>query len=161
MNYCPVYDKIGGHTYHAVYPGPIGEVISPQIFGMEKNADILNFCSLCGRCSEVCPVKIPLAETIRKLRSNKVGEGKKKAKGSDLLEHSKIEAMGFAGFRTVATNGFMWRTGISIASKFSNFVVKKADSIPVVKLWTRHRTPPVLKGNLHADIQKIEGVIYE
>ena len=161
MNYCPVYDKIGGHTYHAVYPGPIGEVISPQIFGMEKNADILNFCSLCGRCSEVCPVKIPLAETIRKLRSNKVGEGKKKAKGSDLLEHSKLEKMGFAGFRMVTTNGFMWRSGIKMGSIFSNFVVKHADSIPVVKLWTRHRTPPVLKGNLHADVQKIEGVIYE
>ena len=95
MNYCPVYDKIGGHTYHAVYPGPIGEVISPQIFGMEKNADILNFCSLCGRCSEVCPVKIPLTETIRKLRSNKVGEGKKKfdkrqtIKNRDLDRESK------------------------------------------------------------------------
>lgn len=161
MNYCPVYDKIGGHTYHAVYPGPIGEVISPQIFGMDKNADILTFCSLCGRCSEVCPVKIPLADTIRKLRSNKIGEGKKLPKGCENIKHNMAEKMIFTGFRVAATNGFFFRNGVKFASKFSNFVGKNADSIPVMKLWTRHRTPPVLRGNLHEDVQKIEGVIYE
>ncbi|WP_251825792.1 LutB/LldF family L-lactate oxidation iron-sulfur protein, partial [Campylobacter jejuni] len=68
MNFCPVYDQIGGHAYQTTYPGPIGEVISPNIFGIDHTGDILNFCSLCGRCSEVCPVQIPLADLIRKLR---------------------------------------------------------------------------------------------
>lgn len=64
MNFCPVYDQIGGHAYQTTYPGPIGEVISPNIFGIDHTGDILNFCSLCGRCSEVCPVQIPLADLI-------------------------------------------------------------------------------------------------
>ncbi|MDY3668046.1 MAG: LutB/LldF family L-lactate oxidation iron-sulfur protein, partial [Campylobacter sp.] len=49
MNFCPVYEKIGGHSYRATYPGPIGEVISPQLFGMDKYGDITDLCSLCGR----------------------------------------------------------------------------------------------------------------
>lgn len=161
MNYCPVYDKIGGHSYRAVYPGPIGEVISPQIFGMQKHSDILTFCSLCGRCSEVCPVKIPLADTIRNLRRDKIGQGKNPALGSELLEHSKAEQMGFNGFAKVATNGFLFRNGIKFASKFSNFIEKKADSLPVIKLWTKYRTPPIIKGDLHNEVKKIQGVIYE
>lgn len=162
LNYCPVYDKIGGHTYHAVYPGPIGEVISPQIFGMQKTADILTFCSLCGRCSEVCPAKIPLAEMIRKLRRDKVGEGgKNPANGANELEHNKAEAATFKWFAKIATNGFIWRNGIKMGGIFSGVVVKMSDSLPVVKLWTKHRSAPVIKGDLHAKVKEMQGVIYE
>ena len=83
LNHCPVYDKIGGHAYLSTYPGPIGEVISPQLFGMKNYGHMVNLCSLCGRCSEVCPVKIPLAELIRDLRSEKVGQGRKNLKNND------------------------------------------------------------------------------
>ncbi|HFW6682091.1 TPA: LutB/LldF family L-lactate oxidation iron-sulfur protein, partial [Campylobacter jejuni] len=83
MNFCPVYDQIGGHAYQTTYPGPIGEVISPNIFGIDHTGDILNFCSLCGRCSEVCPVQIPLADLIRKLRCDKIGQGKNPPLGAN------------------------------------------------------------------------------
>lgn len=82
LNHCPVYDKIGGHAYLSTYPGPIGEVITPQIYGLNSCSPMLDLCSLCGRCSEVCPVEIPLAELIRDLRSERVGQGRKIVKAN-------------------------------------------------------------------------------
>ncbi len=64
MNHCPVYTRIGGHAYQYTYPGPIGEILNPQMQGIEKAGDVLHASSLCGRCAEVCPVKIPLVDLI-------------------------------------------------------------------------------------------------
>lgn len=161
MNYCPVYVKIGGHSYRAVYPGPIGEVISPQIFGMQKHSDILTFCSLCGRCSEVCPVKIPLADTIRKLRRDKVGQGQNPPVETELLEKNRAEEFGFKAFANIATSGFKFRNGIKFASFFSGFIERNADSLPIIKFWTKHRVAPKISGDLHKNVQNIEGVTYE
>lgn len=59
MNTCPVYRRSGGHSYRATVPGPIGSVLSPA--QEPKRYKSLPFaCSLCGSCTEVCPVKIPL-----------------------------------------------------------------------------------------------------
>lgn len=59
-NTCPVYGNIGGHAYGWVYQGPIGAVITPQFVGLENAKDLPFASSLCGSCTEVCPVKIPL-----------------------------------------------------------------------------------------------------
>lgn len=150
MNFCPVYDKIGGHAYDAVYPGPIGVVISPQLFGMQKHADILSFCSLCGRCSSVCPVKIPLAELIRKLRNEKVETYK-----------NKTEQMVFDGFASVATKGGTWRFAMANVSK-ANFLVQSLGGVmPVLKNWKEFKDLPELSGNLYKDLQNLKGVSYE
>ena len=71
MNHCPVYSRIGGHAYGTVYPGPIGQVVMPQIEGLEKQGEMTEGCSLNGACGEVCPVEIPLPDLIRKLREQK------------------------------------------------------------------------------------------
>ena len=159
MNFCPVYDKIGGHSYRSVYPGPIGEVITPQIFGMSKNADMLTLCSLCGRCSEVCPVKIPLADTIRKLRRDKVGEGKNLAtKGANF---SRLESMTFHAYTGVLTNGFAFRSAINSA-RFGNGIIKKfGTQIPVIKKWLQFKEFGDFSYDLHKNIKQISGVIYE
>lgn len=109
LNHCPVYDKIGGHAYLSTYPGPIGEVISPQLFGMQKFGHMVSLCSLCGRCSEVCPVKIPLAELIRDLRSEKVGQGRKNLKSNDGSSRDRNEEYAMKQFANAATNGDAWR----------------------------------------------------
>ncbi|MDA3927545.1 MAG: lactate utilization protein B [Prolixibacteraceae bacterium] len=63
LNACPIYKNIGGHAYKTPYTGPIGSVISPIYRG--TNFDHLaTACTLCGRCTEVCPAKIPLHELI-------------------------------------------------------------------------------------------------
>jgi L-lactate dehydrogenase complex protein LldF len=60
LNVCPVYQRIGGHSYGTVYPGPIGAVISPTLLGFEKAGNLPFASSLCGACSDICPVKIDL-----------------------------------------------------------------------------------------------------
>ncbi|NCA74878.1 MAG: 4Fe-4S dicluster domain-containing protein [Alphaproteobacteria bacterium] len=64
LNGCPIYKSIGGYSYRATYSGPIGSVISPHYLGM-RDYNHLSFAStLCGKCTEVCPVKIPLHELL-------------------------------------------------------------------------------------------------
>jgi L-lactate dehydrogenase complex protein LldF len=75
LNACPVYRNIGGHTYNTTYTGPIGSVISPYMNGM-GNYKHLSFAStLCGACTEVCPVKIPLHMLLLLNRNDAVKEG--------------------------------------------------------------------------------------
>ncbi|WP_116364088.1 lactate utilization protein B [Parahaliea mediterranea] len=68
MNHCPVYQAVGGHTYNAVYPGPMGAVLSPLLRGAPQDDALPNASSFCGRCEAVCPVRIPLPGLMRKLR---------------------------------------------------------------------------------------------
>jgi L-lactate dehydrogenase complex protein LldF len=60
LNVCPVYSNIGGHAYGTVYNGPIGSAITPLTKGHEAFGHLSEATTLCGRCSEVCPVKIDL-----------------------------------------------------------------------------------------------------
>ena len=60
LNACPIYKNVGGHTYGSTYSGPIGSVITPHLKDLEDFKHLSYSSSLCGRCSEVCPVKIPL-----------------------------------------------------------------------------------------------------
>ncbi len=64
MNACPVYERVGGHVYGWTYPGPIGIVLAPFLGPQEVRAEISDLCSLCGACTEVCPVGIPLDRLI-------------------------------------------------------------------------------------------------
>ena len=68
MNHCPVYLAVGGHPYDSVYPGPMGAVLSPMIAGHERANELPHACTLNGRCQQVCPVKIPLPDLLRRLR---------------------------------------------------------------------------------------------
>ena len=64
LNGCPIYKSIGGYTYKATYSGPIGSVISPHYLGMKEYNHLSFASSLCGKCTEVCPIKIPLHELL-------------------------------------------------------------------------------------------------
>ncbi len=64
LNACPVYKNIGGYTYDATYSGPIGSVISPFYKGFSEYNHLSSACSVCGKCTEVCPVKVPLHELL-------------------------------------------------------------------------------------------------
>ena len=67
LNVCPVYRRIGGHAYKSTYPGPIGSIISPSLFGAA--ARYLPFAStLCGACKDICPVKIDIPRILLHLR---------------------------------------------------------------------------------------------
>ena len=74
LNACPVYKNIGGHAYGATYSGPIGSVITPHLQGMEEYKHLSYASSLCGNCTEVCPLKINIHEMLLVNRSIAVDE---------------------------------------------------------------------------------------
>src|SRR5205085_1466628 len=69
LNTCPVYRKIGGHSFPWVYSGPIGAIITPQFHGVTETPWLPFASSLCGACAEVCPVKIEIPKLLLQLRS--------------------------------------------------------------------------------------------
>ncbi len=75
LNACPVYKNIGGYTYNAVYTGPIGAVITPHMKGMKEFKHLSFASSLCGKCTEVCPVNINLHELLLLNRQEAVNQG--------------------------------------------------------------------------------------
>ena len=71
LNVCPVYERVGGHAYGSVYPGPIGAILSPQLTGGADRS--LPYAStLCGACYDVCPVRINIPEVLVHLRQSGV-----------------------------------------------------------------------------------------
>jgi len=72
LNVCPVYKNIGGYTYDATYTGPIGSVIMQHLKPVKDYSHLSFASSLCGSCTEVCPVKIPLHELLLLNRSETV-----------------------------------------------------------------------------------------
>lgn len=74
MNTCPVYRKSGGHSYHNAISGPIGAILAPNL-DMEKYADLPFASTLCGSCSNVCPVKIDIHDQLYKWRQVIVKNG--------------------------------------------------------------------------------------
>ena len=75
LNGCPVYKTIGGYTYESTYSGPIGSVITPFLKGFKDFSHLSFASSLCGRCNEVCPVKIPLTDILLANRRKTVEQG--------------------------------------------------------------------------------------
>ncbi|MBC3193899.1 iron-sulfur cluster-binding protein [Pseudonocardia sp. C8] len=76
LNVCPVYERVGGHAYGSVYPGPIGAVLNPQLRGTESPVDksLPYASSLCGACFDVCPVRIEIPDLLVHLRTRVVDE---------------------------------------------------------------------------------------
>ncbi len=76
LNVCPVYERVGGHAYGSVYPGPIGAVLTPQLRGTQTPIDksLPYASSLCGACFEVCPVRIDIPELLVHLRTRVVDQ---------------------------------------------------------------------------------------
>jgi L-lactate dehydrogenase complex protein LldF len=72
LNACPVYKNIGGHAYGTTYSGPIGAVITPFMKGFKEFKHLSYASSLCGHCTEVCPVKINLHELLLYNRNDTV-----------------------------------------------------------------------------------------
>ncbi len=75
LNACPIYKNIGGHSYATTYSGPIGSVITPHLKGMKEYKHLSFASSLCGSCTEVCPIKIPLHEMLLYNRNEAVRKG--------------------------------------------------------------------------------------
>lgn len=73
LNVCPIYQSIGGHAYDSVYPGPIGAIVTPMLADARR-AELAHASTLCGACTEVCPVGIPLHDLLVRWRATAVKE---------------------------------------------------------------------------------------
>ena len=107
LNGCPVYKTIGGYTYDTTYSGPIGSVLTPFLRGF-KDFSHLSFAStLCGKCVEVCPVKIPLTDILLANRRKTVEQNLRPSteklimKGFKLMSSKRI---GFDFFPSILKN---------------------------------------------------------
>jgi L-lactate dehydrogenase complex protein LldF len=97
LNTCPVYRKIGGHSFPWVYSGPIGAIITPQFMGVAHEPSLPFASSLCGACAEVCPVKIDIPKILLELRSD--------VKKSEARERqNRFEKLAFRIFAWVMTH---------------------------------------------------------
>lgn len=85
VNVCPVYRHVGGHAYGSIYSGPIGAVLSPLLGGYDDYKELPYASSLCGACTEACPVKIPLHELLLKHRQVIVAKEGRAPVGEKLL----------------------------------------------------------------------------
>ncbi len=70
LNVCPIFRNVGGHTYGTTYSGPIGSVITPHLRGLQDWKHLSSASSLCGACTEICPVKIDLHHHLLSNRRN-------------------------------------------------------------------------------------------
>ncbi len=99
LNVCPVYERVGGHAYGSVYPGPIGAILNPLLNGVGQDAqtDSLPYASsLCGACFEVCPVRIDIPEVLVDLRAQVVDahRGDRRPKAESLAMKATGAAFG-------------------------------------------------------------------
>ncbi len=75
LNICPVYRQVGGHVYGSVYPGPIGSVVTPGLWGLGPWHDLPQASTLCGACEDVCPIRIEIPRMLLRLREQTVEQG--------------------------------------------------------------------------------------
>ena len=125
LNACPVYKNIGGHTYETTYSGPIGSIITPHMAGMKEFKHLSYASSLCGKCTEVCPVKIEIHKMLLLNRRDSVQQG--------LSPFS--ENMGWKGWKT----GMLKRKTMDMfGGKFKNLMLQTFFK----KSWGKHRELP-------------------
>jgi len=139
MNHCPVYTRVGGHAYEAVYPGPIGSILTPQTEGLAARHDLPHASSLCHACVEVCPVKIPITQilvTLRKESARSSPDFKVKGAGGG---RDRLEDLAWAGWRMAHTSPLLYKAmGLSLRL-FGPLL--KGGAGPL-KAWTQARTMP-------------------
>lgn len=125
LNACPIYKNIGGHTYETTYSGPIGSIITPHMDGMKEFKHLSYASSLCGKCSEVCPVKIDIHKMLLLNRRDSVVQGLS----------PRVERLGWKGWKM----GMMKRKMMDMfGGKFKDLLLKKFFK----KSWGNHRELP-------------------
>ena len=151
MNHCPVYTRVGGHSYSFVYPGPIGKILSPQIEGLDISGDQPHASSLCNACVEVCPVKIPITDILVRLRHEGVNGTSKAVKGSG-SEHRLLEDMSWWSWRLIYASPLLYKFISKLLGIVGNYI---PSFLPPLNHWTKSRSPLIFKKQtLHALVKK-------
>jgi L-lactate dehydrogenase complex protein LldF len=137
---CPAYRHISGHGYGTLYPGPLGLALVPVLGGYEEYSEVTKICSLCSACNDVCPVKIPLYQSIYEHRRI-IAEDKKLVKAP--------EPFIMAQYGRVIGSSSLYNMGSNMA-RFAKFLPK----VGPLKEWTRERELPDITGKRFRDWYK-------
>jgi L-lactate dehydrogenase complex protein LldF len=132
LNVCPIFRNVGGHTYGTTYSGPVGSVITPHLRGLQDWKHLSNASSLCGACTEACPVKIDLHHHLLQNRRNAATE-----------KPAFFERMGYKIFSIVANDPTFW----SLAKKAGWLTqplhaLVKGTLLDPARAWTKTRDLP-------------------
>lgn len=144
LNHCPVYSAIGGHAYGWVYPGPMGSVLSPGLIGIEKTKHLPQASTLCGKCEEVCPVRIPLPNLLRNWRFQVQDQNLMDWKTKWGIKVWAYFAKRFRFYR-IATRWSLYLLALSYR-KYGKF-----KNLPFPESWTRYRDIPAPQGKTFID----------
>jgi len=139
MNHCPVYSAIGGHAYGWVYPGPIGSVLTPSLIGVKHAADLPNASTFCGRCEQVCPMKIPLPKLMRHHRETEFSLG----------GPSHRYRLGLKTWAWFAQRPKLYHVATRVATAALGAFGRRRGAfrrLPFAGGWTRHRDFPAPQG---------------
>lgn len=147
MNHCPVYQKIGGHSYGWVYPGPMGSVLTPSYVGVENALDLPQASTLCGECHVVCPVKIPLPDLLRKLREKQV----------ERHLRPRSERLGLAAWAFLARRPALYRLAAKIGVRGLRLLAggrKAIARLPFARGWSDYRDMPAPSGRTFQEMYR-------
>ena len=142
LNPSPSYPRLGGHAYGYVYPGPIGSILTPQLEGLENAGAMATASTFCGACEEVCPVKIPIVDILRRLRT----ESYNQADSSNAVKgHGyKVNTMENLTWKGWAfSNATPWVNALN--AKLLGLLGPQLSRLPtpdIVKKWTQSRALP-------------------
>jgi L-lactate dehydrogenase complex protein LldF len=138
MNHCPVYKAVGGHAYGWVYPGPMGAVLTPSLIGVEEGGQLPNASTFCGRCEEVCPMRIPLPKMMRHWRER---EFEKR-----LTPAAARWGLGLWG--AIAGMPWAYRLASGIGARALRLMARQGRirRLPMGQGWTEHRDFPAPEG---------------
>ncbi len=154
LNHCPVYVRIGGHAYGHVYPGPIGKILTPQMEGLDRAGVLVTASSLCGACGEVCPVKIPIPDLIRRLRNESYDQDGSAVVAGRGYKKNLAETLVWKGWELANRSPVLNEMGTRLAGTIG----KRMPKVGPLKKWTRVRTSPkVARCSLHERVRN-EGV---
>jgi L-lactate dehydrogenase complex protein LldF len=137
LNVCPVYRRVGGLAYGWVYPGPIGAVVTPNMVGLEEAGELPFASSLCGACSEECPVKIELAHQLVRERGKAVAAGVASSGGENAMLRMWAGAM--KSETSYARALMAGRIGSAVVGALP-FIFGPA------RAWSKQRTMPAIAG---------------
>ena len=141
LNACPVYRKVGGHSYGWVYPGPIGAIVSPMLTGLSDAKDLPFASTLCGACKEACPVRIDLPRMLLYLRKElNQGDRYPEEKSASAAESGAMRAWR----ASMSSDGAARAANLAARvgqSAFSRLSTKSSPPGPLSG-WTDHRELP-------------------
>jgi L-lactate dehydrogenase complex protein LldF len=142
LNVCPVYQRVGGHAYGWVYPGPIGSIVTPALVGVAQAKDLPNASTLCGACRDACPVQINIPRMLLHLRHQQ-------AESLDSYQRtaSDRDALLARGFASVMSSPALlkvarWLGRLALKPVARRGVVGRS-RLPLLSRWTAARDLPV------------------